>query len=102
MYLDAFSLTGGTGTPPSNHPPTAAFTVAPTSPQIGQTVTFTDGSSDPDGTIAARAWDLDNDGQYNDATGADGDRDLPERGHLHRAPAGDRRRRAPSARRAAR
>jgi len=80
MYLDAFSLTGGTGTPPSNLPPTAAFTVAPSSPQIGQTVTFTDGSSDSDGTIAARAWDLDNDGLYNDAIGATASRSFATAG----------------------
>ncbi len=56
--------------PPANVAPTAAFTFAPTAPVAGATVTFTDTSSDPDGTIAARAWDLDDDGAFDDATGS--------------------------------
>jgi PKD repeat protein len=55
--------------PPPNAPPTAAFTFAPASPQTGQAVTFTDGSTDSDGNIASRAWDTDNDGAYDDGTG---------------------------------
>jgi PKD repeat protein len=55
--------------PPPNSPPTAAFTFAPASPQTGQSVTFTDGSTDSDGNIASRAWDTDNDGAYDDGTG---------------------------------
>ncbi|WP_406210888.1 collagenase [Kitasatospora sp. NBC_01560] len=45
----------GTGTnPPGNRAPTAAFTTA-----VGELgVTFVDRSTDPDGTIAARAWDF--------------------------------------------
>ncbi len=43
-------------------------------------MTFTDGSTDGDGTIAARAWDLDNDGQYDDATGATATRSFPTAG----------------------
>ena len=69
MYADAFSLTGGTGTPPTNTPPTARITASPTAPQVGQAVTFTDGSTDADGTIVARAWDTDDDGQFDDGTG---------------------------------
>jgi PKD repeat protein len=56
-------------TPPANQPPTASFTVSPGSPQTGEAVTFTDTSTDGDGTISARAWDTDDDGQYDDGTG---------------------------------
>ncbi|MGW4426605.1 collagenase, partial [Streptosporangium sp. NPDC004631] len=51
---------GGT---PTNQAPTAAFT----SSVSGATVTFTDGSSDSDGTIASRAWDF-GDGTTSTAT----------------------------------
>ena len=64
--------TGGTPPPPPppvNQPPVAAFTVAPASPVAGQPVAFTDASTD-DGQVAGRAWDLDNDGQFDDGTGA--------------------------------
>ncbi len=55
---------------PANFPPTANFTRDVAAPVAGQTVTFTDTSTDIDGTIAARAWDLDDDGVYDDGTGA--------------------------------
>ena len=42
---------------PPNQAPTAAFTVSPASPVVGQTVTFNaSGSLDPDGTIVSHAW----------------------------------------------
>jgi|GEM_PF-3027234 len=73
IYVDQVSMVaGGGGTPPpppTNQPPSASFTVSPGSPAVGQTVTFTDTSTDADGTVATRAWDLDDDGQYDDATG---------------------------------
>src|SRR5204863_4484720 len=53
----------------ANRSPVAAFSSAPASPKTGDTITFTSGSSDPDGTIASQAWDLDNDGQFDDGTG---------------------------------
>ena len=56
--------------PPANTPPVASFTRDVASPTAGQAVTFTDTSTDSDGTITARAWDLDDDGQYDDGTGA--------------------------------
>jgi PKD repeat protein len=65
--------TGGTPPPPPpppvNGPPVAAFTTSPAAPQVGQQVTFTDASTD-DGQVAGRAWDLDDDGQFDDGTGA--------------------------------
>lgn len=50
------------------HPPIASFTVSPAAPLTGQTVTFTSTSTDPDNALASQAWDLDNDGRFNDGT----------------------------------
>ncbi|MEU0933794.1 collagenase [Embleya sp. NPDC005971] len=44
----------GGGTTPGNRPPVAEFTSAVN----GTSVAFTDTSTDPDGTIASRAWDF--------------------------------------------
>ena len=53
-----------------SNPPVASFTFTPANPQTGATVAFFDTSTAPAGrTITSRAWDLDNDGQYNDGTG---------------------------------
>ncbi|HEY6760175.1 MAG TPA: PKD domain-containing protein [Baekduia sp.] len=49
--------------------PSADFAVAPAQPYTNGDTTFTDTSVDPDGSIASQAWDLDGDGQYDDATG---------------------------------
>ena len=55
--------------PPVNQAPSASFGVNPASPAAGQQIQLTDTSTDGDGTIVARAWDLDNDGQFDDASG---------------------------------
>lgn len=43
---------------PVNRPPVAAFTFAPSIPTAGQSVSFTDASTDPDGNLAAWSWDF--------------------------------------------
>lgn len=53
-----------------NAPPQASFNVAPASPLDGDLVTFSSTSGDPDGPLTAQQWDLDGDGQYDDASGA--------------------------------
>ena len=61
------------GPPPPayNQPPVASFTASPNPATVGQAVQLNGtGSSDSDGTIASYAWDLDNDGQFDDASGA--------------------------------
>ena len=55
---------------PGNRPPTASFTAAPTSPLVGQVVTFTSTSKDSDGKVASMAWDLNGDNVYSEGTGA--------------------------------
>jgi hypothetical protein len=65
---------------PNNQPPTASFTYSPASPRVRETVTFTSTSSDPDGSIASQAWDLDDDGQFDDASGSTASRSFPRRG----------------------
>jgi PGF-CTERM protein len=57
---------------PSNQLPTVNFTASPTNPDVGQTVTFNASDSvDPDGTIDSYEWDLDGDGNFDDATGVE-------------------------------
>ena len=52
-----------------NRSPVASFTVAPERPVVGQTLELASQSSDPDGTLVEVAWDLDGDGEFDDATG---------------------------------
>ena len=51
-------------------PPVVSLSASPATPAVGAPVTFTATASDPDGSVAAIAWDLDGDGQFNDGTGA--------------------------------
>jgi PKD repeat protein len=58
------------GTVNVNAPPTASFNIAPANPFEGDAVTFSSTSGDPDGPLTGHQWDLDGDGQYDDASGA--------------------------------
>ena len=53
----------------ANRPPVASFTYAPNPATEGDTVTLTSTATDPDGRVDAQGWDLDGDGDYDDATG---------------------------------
>ncbi len=64
----------------TNRAPVAAFSAAPNPVASGTTVTFTSGSTDPDGTVASQAWDLNNDGSYNDGTGTTASRSFAKSG----------------------
>src|SRR5262249_46956884 len=70
FYVDRITLTQAAAGPPPNQAPSASFTQAPASPQAGQAVTFTDTSTDPDGTVASRGWDLNGDGVFAEGTDA--------------------------------
>ena len=50
-----------------NTPPSASFTIAPPTPLPDGPITLTSTATDPDGQIVAWAWDLDNDGKFDDA-----------------------------------
>ena len=69
IYIDAVSVIPGTTTPPpSNNPPVASFTVS-ASPTANGPVTFTDTSTDSDGSVVSRAWDTDDNGTFDNGTG---------------------------------
>lgn len=52
-----------------NLPPRASFSISPSNPQLGQPITFTSTSADPDGTVAKVEWEFNGDGKYDDASG---------------------------------
>lgn len=64
----------------ANKLPSASFTASPSAPTINQAVTFTDTSTDPEGDALTRAWDLDDDGRYNDGDGRTASRTFPTGG----------------------
>ena len=49
--------------------PVSSFSYVPVNPTRGDAVTFTSQSADPNGTLAALQWDLDDDGEFDDAIG---------------------------------
>jgi PKD repeat protein len=73
--LRATEVDGGFAvTPPQtvnvNAPPRAGFTVSPGEAFVGDGVTLSSTSADPDGPLVRQDWDLDNDGQFDDANAA--------------------------------
>jgi hypothetical protein len=53
-----------------NRPPTPSFTFFPATPAAGELVNFVSTSRDADGVITNQLWDLDNDGTFDDGSGA--------------------------------
>jgi PKD repeat protein len=53
-----------------NAPPQAGFHVAPETAFVGDNVTLSSTSFDSDGPLPTQEWDLDNDGQFDDANAA--------------------------------
>jgi PKD repeat protein len=60
--------------------PHANFSLWPDDPPAGHPVEFLSTSCDPDGRLVRQAWDLDGDGAFDDAFGADARRIYPRRG----------------------
>ena len=57
------------GAAAANDRPDAGFGLFPPNPVSGQTVRFVSYACDPDGKLAKQAWDLDDDGSFDDALG---------------------------------
>jgi PKD repeat protein len=55
--------------PPRNKAPRASFDVTPPTAAVGDTVTFTSTSTDPEGDAMTFAWELNQDGLFDDGTG---------------------------------
>jgi len=58
-------------TGPPNEPPVANFAFSPTKPKAGQQVELVSSAFDSEGKLQEQRWDLDGDGQYDDARGDD-------------------------------
>jgi PKD repeat protein len=54
---------------PTNDPPIASFAYYPSAPAPGELVTFHSTSTDHDSPIVEQLWELDGDGDFNDAAG---------------------------------
>ena len=63
-----------------NAAPTAAFVWSPLTPVAGQAINLVSISSDSEGVLSGQAWDLDGDGQYDDASGSAVSRAFPSAG----------------------
>ena len=69
-----------------NAPPDAAFSFTPANPDVGDPVSFNAAATTDDLALpnSAYAWDLDNDGPFDDARGSDGGHHLHHRRRARR------------------
>ncbi len=68
--------------PVGNRPPTASFEYSPRPARAAETLRLTSTSSDADGPIVDTAWDLDGDGEFDDAGGPTAQLRAPKHGTL--------------------
>ena len=68
--------------PVGNRPPTASFEFSPRPARAGEKLRLTSTSTDPDGPIVGIAWDLDGDGEFDDASGSTAHLHAPMHGRL--------------------
>jgi PKD repeat protein len=54
---------------PGNGLPFVNFAFSPSSPRVGESVEFVSSTTDPEGNLSEQAWDLDGDGEFDDARG---------------------------------
>jgi PKD repeat protein len=65
---------------PLDQPPSASFDVTPPTAAVGDTVTFTSTSTDPDGDPMIFAWELNQDGLFDDGIGESAQTTFPSPG----------------------
>jgi PKD repeat protein len=63
-------------------PPTVRFSFTPATPVANDVVTFAATGANADGSASTYAWDLDNDGVFDDASGASAARSFPAGNHV--------------------
>ena len=68
--------------PVGNRPPTASFEFSPRPARAGEKLGLASTSSDPDSPIVDTAWDLDGDGEFDDASGPTAQLRAPKHGTL--------------------
>ena len=61
--------------------PDASFAIAPESPRAGQTLELVSASCEPSGRLVQQNWDLDGDGEFDDAQGASASTAFPAGPH---------------------
>jgi dipeptidyl aminopeptidase/acylaminoacyl peptidase len=77
-HPDAVFVGGNVSWERINRPPTASVAFQPIARTVGDVATFAVAAADSDGTTAAPQWDLDGDGEFDDATGVAANLQLTE------------------------